>query len=249
MKACETAGGPPPVYSVDVDIWLMRALREVLLHHDLKLACVMTTDYAMHRYGPDETESKRHMQGIDQGLAEAVAQLEACGEEVLICVTADHGMSRKRKAVNLQLILERHGVACRMNTIIADRYVAHHMNLGGAVYVYPDNPDDAGRCLEVLQETEGVDQALARSEASTRYHLDASRIGDLFVLAEQDYVFGLVDDEVMEVSLRSHGSLHESQVPMVVNRPVSRLAERLENKDVTRLALGWLRGSPSLQWE
>jgi len=234
-------GPPPPIYSVDVDIWLMKALREVMLKDDLTLVYVMTTDYAMHKYAPREGESKRHLQGIDEALGQTIEDLEKRGDEVLVCVTADHGMSKKEKAVNLQLTLERHGIASRLNTIIADRYVAHHRNLGGAVYIYLENPDDSARCLKVLQEAEGVEAALTRDQASKLYHLDKDRIGDFLVLAEEEYVFGLLEQEVTEASLRSHGSLHEAQVPILVNRPESELRGPLrENKDLASLVLEWL---------
>lgn len=172
-----TLGSPPSIYSVDADIWLLKALREVALREDAALMCVVTTDYAMHKYRPGDPGSKRHMEGIDQALQETVEALETRGEEVLLCVTADHGMSEKNRAVNLELILKEHGIKAKMNTIIADRYVFHHSNLGGAAYIYLKDMEDAAKGYEVLQEVEGVEVVLRRDQAARLYHLDETRIG------------------------------------------------------------------------
>lgn len=233
-------GSPPPIYSVDVDIWLIKALRELILKESPTLVFAMTTDYAMHKYAPEEKESKRHMDGIDEALRETVETLEARGEEVLLCITADHGMSKKDKAVNLELVLKAHGVSSRMNTIIADRYVVHHRNLGGAAYVYLKNANDISKCFEVLVEAEGVESALPLAQASKLYHLDKVRIGDFLVLGKKNYVFGLIEQETTKVSLRSHGSLYEKRVPIIVNLPKSEFGAPLyENKDLASLIMSW----------
>jgi phosphonoacetate hydrolase len=233
-------GPPPPIYSVDVDLWLLQALREVIRRDDLDLVYAMTTDYAMHTYAPDDRESQRHMAGIDAELRETMAVLEARGDEVFLCVTADHGMSFKDRAVNLERVLAAEGIPSRMNTIIADRYVVHHQNLGGAAYLYLHNPADASKGLAVLHDVEGVESALPLEDAATRYHLDRSRIGDILVLGTENTVFGLTESAVTAVSLRSHGSLHERRVPLLVNQPRSAFDSSLrENKDVAAVAMAW----------
>jgi len=233
-------GPPPAIYSVDVDLWLMKALREVLRQDDIDLVYAMTTDYTMHKYAPEDRESQRHMEGIDAELQETMELLEAKGNEVLLCVTADHGMSAKDCAVNLERVLQAEGIPSRMNTIIADRYVVHHRNLGGAAYIYLKNAEDVAKGLAVLNETEGVESALPLDEASKRYHLDRTRIGDILVLGTQNTVFGLTEHPITAVSLRSHGSLHEQRVPLIVNQPRSALEGPLsENKDVASTVMTW----------
>ena len=233
-------GSPPAIYSVDVDLWLMKALREVICRDDIDLVYAMTTDYAMHKYAPEDRESQRHMEGIDTELRETMELLEARGDEVLLCVTADHGMSAKGYAVNLELVLAAEGIPSRMNTIIADRYVVHHRNLGGSTYIYLKNPEDTGKCLKVLKDIEGVDSALPLDEASKRYHLDKTRMGDILVLGTQNTVFGLTEHAVTEVSLRSHGSLFERRVPLIINQSKSALGTPLrENKDVASAVMTW----------
>jgi phosphonoacetate hydrolase len=236
-------GPPPPIYSVDVNIWLLRALREVILREGPDLVYAQTTDYAMHKYAPEDAESKRHMEGLDRALQATMEAVDAKGDDVLLCITGDHGMSEITRAVNLELVLKKAGIPARLNTLIADRYVVHHRNLGGAAYLYLKHPEDAAKGLEVLNDTEGVEAALPREQASERYHLDRTRIGDLVVLGEKSYAFGLTARETAEVALRSHGSLHERRVPIIINRPASRLGARFhENKDVAAAAMTWLKG-------
>jgi phosphonoacetate hydrolase len=233
-------GPPPAIYSVDVDLWLIKALREVIRKDDIDLIYAMTTDYTMHKYGPEDRESQRHMKGIDTELQETMDFLETRRDEVLLCVTADHGMSAKDCAVNLEKVLAAERISSRMNTIIADRYVVHHRNLGGAGYIYLKNAEDIGKCLAVLNEAEGVESALPLDEASKRYHLDRTRIGDILVLGKQNTVFGLTEQAFTEVSLRSHGSLYERRVPLIINQPKPALEGPLrENKDVASTVMMW----------
>lgn len=233
-------GPSPAIYSVDVDLWLMKALREVIRKDDVDLIYVMTTDYTMHKYTPDDRESRRHMEGIDAEIQETLDFLEAKGDEVFLGVTADHGMSAKDYAVNLERILAMEGIPSRMNTIITDRYVVHHRNLGGAAYIYLKNAEDIGKSVAVLNEVKGVESVLILDEASKRYHLDRTRIGDILVLGTQNTVFGLTEQTIIEVSLRSHGSLYERRVPLIINQPRSELEGSLnENKDVASTVLTW----------
>lgn len=241
-------GPPPPIYSVDVNIWLLRALREVMLKERPDIVYAQTTDYAMHKYAPEDGESKRHMEGIDRALQATMEALDAKGDEVLLCVTGDHGMSEITRAVNLERVLKKAGIPSRLNTLIADRYVVHHRNLGGAAYLYLKHHEDTAKGLDVLRETEGVEAALPAEQASKLYHLDRMRIGDLVVLGQKNYAFGLTERETTEVSLRSHGSLHERRVPIIINRPISELEDPIhENKDVASVAMKWLKGKRGLK--
>ncbi len=235
-------GSPPPIYSIDVNIWLFKVAKEIILKEDPHLIYIVTTDYAMHKYAPEHEESKRHIRGIDQAIQELVELYELKGRELLLCVTADHGMSNKEKVVNLELILKEHNIHSKMNPIIADRYVVHHSNLGGAVYIYLKEHKFVHKAIDILEEIEGVEVVLSRRQAAKLFHLDEERIGDILVLGEKNYVFGLVDQEVVKVSLRSHGSLHEVEVPIIMNRKISEL-EKLpsENKDLAPLVMDWLR--------
>ena len=56
-------------------------------------------------------------------------------------------------------------------------------------------PKDIDKVSKTLSGLRGVETMLTRSEASKRYHLMASRIGDLIVLGDRDTVFGQLEGE------------------------------------------------------
>lgn len=233
-------GKPPQIYSIDVNLWLFKAAMEVIMKENPDIVYIATTDYAMHKYAPKESESKRHIRGIEQSVRDLADIFEKKGEDIIICITADHGMSEITTAINLELILEKYGINSKLNTIIADRYVAHHSNLGGAAYLYLGDIKDRDKSIDILMDTKGVEAALTREQASKLYHLDIDRIGDIFVLGEKGYVFGLIGQEIVNVQLRSHGSLHEMKVPIIVNLSRSELDTcPQENKDLAPLIVNW----------
>ncbi|PKB79137.1 MAG: hypothetical protein BZY88_15015 [SAR202 cluster bacterium Io17-Chloro-G9] len=203
-------GQPPPIYSVEVNEWVVNAARFVLSQEHYDLVYVTTTDYAMHTYAPEQTESLHHMDLLDQAIGNLVDGVT----QPQVLITADHGMSAKHRMIHLPGILAKHGIQARAVPIIKDRYTVHHANLGGCIYIYlPER--DISPALAVLAETEGVDEALAREEAASRFHLMANRIGDIMVLGGPDVVFGDAQEVSFPQSLRSHGSLHEVAVPVI----------------------------------
>jgi len=64
----------------------------------------------------------------------------------------------------------------------------------------------------------GVEAVLPRAEAARRSRTYAPRIGDLVVLGDQDTVFGDLDvgEESLPLEYRSHGSVYELPVPLIV---------------------------------
>ncbi len=215
-------GAPPPIYSLEVNGWVVEAASFIMSRcEDLDVVYISTTDYAMHTYAPEEPESQRHLSILD----EAVGELVESYPDVTLLLTADHGMSRKRRMVDLESALERYGMRAVAVPIIKDRYTVHHSNLGGCSYVYmdPDIGDRRGpktgdalvEALKVLGETPGVEEALSQEEAVDRFRLHRERIGDIVVTGEPDVVFGDPSETEMPPRLRSHASTHERQVPLL----------------------------------
>jgi phosphonoacetate hydrolase len=83
--------------------------------------------------------------------------------------------------------------------------------------VYCNAAREIDSVAKVLTSIEGVETVLTRSEAARRFHLMASRIGDLIVLGDRETVFGDLDapSESLSAEYRTHGSLHEMDVPHV----------------------------------
>ena len=215
-------GAPPPIYSLEVNGWVVEAASFIMSRsEDLDVVYISTTDYAMHTYAPEEPESQRHLSILD----EAIGELVESHPDVTLLLTADHGMSRKRRMVDLEGALERYGMRASAVPIIKDRYTVHHSNLGGCSYVYvdpgsgdrrgPKTGDALVEALKVLGETPGVEEALSQEEAVDRFRLHRERIGDIVVTGEPDVVFGDPSETEMPPRLRSHASTHERQVPLL----------------------------------
>ena len=203
-------GEPPPIYSLEVNRWVLDAGRYAMSRQPFDLVYLTTTDYAMHTYGPGHPESARHVSLLDEGLGAVLGQ----APDARMLVTADHGMSDKTRMLHLPAELARYGIGARAVPVIKDRYVVHHSNLGGSIYVHLDNPSDLNAALDTLRNVEGVEDVVAGEEAASRFHLMQERVADIFVLADPATVFGDPAEVAMPAGLRSHGSAHETTVPI-----------------------------------
>ena len=210
-QAVAAAGEPPHVYSLEVNGWTIDSARDALLAEHYDLAFIATTDYAMHTYGPDHPESARHVGILDEALGRLAADIP----DVQLLITADHGMSDKRRMLHLPAILARHGIGAQAVPVIKDLYVVHHSNLGGCIYIHLDDPAATQDALGVLRSTDGVEEAVPRDEAAGRFLLMGERLGDIVVTGAKDVVFGDPAEVSLPQTLRSHGSMHERQVPII----------------------------------
>jgi phosphonoacetate hydrolase len=100
-----------------------------------------------------------------------------------------------------------------------DKYLRHHNGMGGTAWVHLKSLDDAIRVTAVLRSLDGVESVMTRAEAAAALHLLPERIGDLVVLGDKDTVFGPLEGEVeqMPPEFRTHGSLYELDVPLVIH--------------------------------
>ena len=203
-------GEPPGIYTIEANGWLVRAARYLMDRHPADLVYITTTDYAMHTYAPEEQESRQHLSILD----DAIGELMAAHPEATVLVTADHGMSAKSRMVDLNQALAARGIRANVVPIIKDLHVVHHSNLGGCMFIYLERGDPA-EALEVLRGTAGVEEAMDREEAAARLMLHFDRIGDIVVTGAKDVVFGDPSEVSMPPRLRSHGSPHEQQVPLI----------------------------------
>ena len=141
-------------------------------------------------------------------------------DDGVVFITADHGMLDKTRALDPGVILRNRGLAAEAVPIIKDRYVVHHGNQGGAAYVHLENEETLAGAIAILKAHHGIEDALTRQEATARFDLMPERVGDIMVLADSVTVFGVMDEAEREVRLRSHGSAHESVVPLwALNAP------------------------------
>lgn len=234
-RVAEELGPPPSIYTAEADLWLLRAARWELERRRWDLVYVSTTDFILHKYGPKENEAKEYIGRLDEALE------ELWGLGVDLGVVSDHGMREKRVSLDPVRMLEESHIEARLIAVIRDEHYVHHRNLGGAAYLYVE--DDVERAKSILAEAEGVEMALRQEEAAERFKLPRDRIGDILLLAEEDYTLGLNPSSIYrDVELRSHGSLHEVEVPLFLSlhKP---LGEGVENRLLLPI-LGFKAGAP-----
>ena len=212
-------GPAPDIYSAAINHWLWRAALHVLRERpDIDIIYCHTTDYAMHMWPPEDERSQAHLMGLDALIG------RVCSEwpNVTFLVTADHGMNPKKRCYDLNRHMMERG--CPIYFAMSaerDPYIKHHWAFGGTAYLWLNRPDDLGRVVEVLADTEGVEGTFERQDAARRFHLHPDRIGDLVVTGDFDTFFGPMETAYEELpgSYRNHGSSHELAVPLVACGP------------------------------
>lgn len=222
-------GPPPPIYSLEVNGWSIDAARVAMTRNLFDLVYVSTTDFAMHMYGPDEPESQEHLTIMD----DAIGRLLETHWEATVFVTADHGMSRKDRMVDLGRVLVNNRMKGEAVPIIKDRYVRHHSNLGGCINVYLES-GSVTDAVEIFSAVDGVEDALIRDQAAALWMLPEDRIGDIVVTGEADVVFGNPEEVELPLGLRSHASEHELRIPIIGYNGEFDVLSFQENRDIGR---------------
>jgi phosphonoacetate hydrolase len=230
-------GQAPPIYSREINYWIWEVAVDLLKNRpDIRVIYVHTTDYPMHTWPPSAPESKEHLARLDAIIGKAVA----AAPDAAFLITADHGLNAKTRCWDLAKACKKRGLELRFAfSAERDKYVKHHRNLGGAAWVWLKSAADAARATEILRGLDGVEAVLTKQEAARRFHLMPERIGELIVLGDRDTVFGDLeaDFEALPPTLRTHGSLHETEIPMIIYNASGTLppADRLQyNFDMTR---------------
>jgi phosphonoacetate hydrolase len=212
----ERLGPAPDIYSAEINHWLLKAAVWLLRHQpEIGILYIHTTDYPMHMWPPEAEESRRHLAGLDALLGE----LSQAAPDAAILLTADHGMHHKSRCWDLEKACAARGVPIRSSiSAEQDKYLKHHRGFGGTAWVYLKSPRDAERVAAAIVKLNGIQHVLTRQEAARRFRLMPSRIGELVVLGDRDTVFGALDTEVESLppEYRSHGSLFEAEVPLVI---------------------------------
>jgi len=233
-------GKAPPIYSREINYWLLSAALDILHNRpEIGLLYIHTTDYPMHMWPAEAPESQEHLSRLDSLLAE----LAAAAPDAAVLLTADHGMNFKSRCWDIEKALQERGAPVRIAiSAERDKYLAHHQGMGGTAWVHLRTPNDENRVGALLGELEGVERVVTRAEAASEFNLMANRLGDLVVLGDRDTVFGNLDSgmEVLPKGFRTHGSLHEIDVPVVVhNAPAAPRGDYFRhNLDLAR----WMYG-------
>ncbi len=214
----------PGVYDPECSVYCLEAGSWLLRNRLADVLYLSTTDYVQHKWPPEAEEARAFYARMDRFLGEIE------GQGVVLGITADHGMNDKTfpdgspRVRYLESLLADRGVAgARVILPITDPYVVHHGALGSFATVYIE-PGRVAAARRVLAAIPGVDEVLVREEAEARFSLPGDRIGDLVVLGDRHTVFGRTpewhDLSAVRRGLRSHGGLHEREVPFILNRPL-----------------------------
>jgi phosphonoacetate hydrolase len=210
-------GKAPPIYSREINYWLFSAALDIVRNRpEIGLVYIHTTDYPMHMWPPEAPESQEHLSRLDGLLAE----LAATAPDAAILLTADHGMNFKTRCWDLEKALQERGAPVRIAiSAERDKYLAHHQGMGGTAWVHLRTPADEARVGSLLGQLDGVERVLTRARAAEEFKLMASRLGDLVVVGDRDTVFGTLETgmEVLPKEFRTHGSLHELDVPVIIH--------------------------------
>jgi phosphonoacetate hydrolase len=210
------AGLPPDIFSLEINLWVLRMAREVATRTAPDLLYVATTDYPQHKLAPEEPAMQAYLAEHDQLLGELFDAYDL--DETVVMFTADHGMNAKPRSVSPVRLLAEAGIAAHGVPLIRDGLYAHHRDLGGALYLYFKDPRAVDEARDVLLDARGIDEVVSGDQAG-RDRLPADRVGDLICWGARDTALGIWGDgppRREEAGLRSHGSKHEQRIPMIV---------------------------------
>ncbi len=231
-----TVGPAPDIFSMEINLWVLEMARDVTARYAPELLYVATTDYPQHKLPPDQPEMRQYLRAADGLIGQIVEAYDL--DRDLMVLTADHGMNAKTRSVSPVRILREAGIPARGVSLIRDGLYAHHRDLGGALYLYLEDPGQTARALEVLVEAPGIDAVVSR-EVAAEFCLPRERVGDLVCFGKREWALGVWDQgEAVreEEGLRSHGSRYEQAIPMVMAGMGVRPGSLIENGRIVDLA-------------
>ncbi len=218
----------PDMYSADLSLFVLEAGLRLLRTQQPELMYLSLTDYIQHAYPPGHPEADRFYAALDRYFGE----LDAAG--VILALTADHGMSDMAnpdgspRVTWLQTELDSAFGEGAMMVIcpITDAFVGHHGALGGFVRVYCHRPLPTSDVQRVLKGCSGVERVWTRDEAVQELEVPWDVEADFAVMAERGVALGTRPEQhdlgaLHGQRLRSHGSLCEAEVPLIINRPLN----------------------------
>ncbi|MBI2467075.1 MAG: alkaline phosphatase family protein, partial [Candidatus Rokubacteria bacterium] len=81
-----TLGAPPDIFSLEINLWVLRMAREVAVRERPDFLYVATTDYPQHKLGPDEPAMQAYLAESDEILGQLVEAYDL--SESIVVLTA-----------------------------------------------------------------------------------------------------------------------------------------------------------------
>ena len=235
----------PEVYSQDLSEFVMAT--GVKLMHEFKpdIMYLSTTDYIQHKYAPGHEVANKFYAMFDK----YIGQLDDTGATIVI--TADHGMKPKSQddgspnAIFLQDHLDEKFGKEKTKVIlpITDPYVVHHGALGSFATIYLDDKNDLNSVISEIKNINDIEVVLNKDEGCSKYNLPEDRMGDIICMSSEYMTIGSSKDKHnlsgLNEPLRSHGGLHEREVPFIVNKKMPQIDsnKQLYNYDAFYFAI------------
>ena len=247
----EFVGQPlPDMYSAELSLFVLDAGIKLLEEQKPDLLYLSLTDFVQHAHAPGTAEANRFYIEMDQRFG----RLQELG--ALVALTADHGMGDKSNesgepnVIWLQDLLDQKlGLGtCKVICPITDAFVGHHGALGGFVRIYLKQKQDRNKIAEIVQSISGIEKVWTAESVAKELDQPLDREGDLAVVADKETVIGGSEKDhdlsaLKGSRLRTHGSLHEANVPFILSEPLNeiylkRAAERtLRSREIFEYAL------------
>ena len=224
----------PEVYSQDLSEFVMKACVKILNEFKPDIMYLSTTDFIQHKYEPGHEIANRFYQMFDHhiGLLN--------DNDISLVITADHGMKAKTNfdgepnAIFLEDLLNKKFPQENFKVIlpITDPYVVHHGSLGSFAMIYVENQELIPHVLEEIKKIPEIEEVLNKQDACKAYHLPEDRSGDIVCMSSESFTIGSSkskhDLSSLKEPLRSHGGLHEREVPFIINSSKSDIAKQLQ---------------------
>ena len=217
----------PNVYSQGLSEFVMAAGVKILNEFNPDIMYLSTTDFIQHKYAPGDEVANAFYAMFDR----YIGQLNVNNNSII--VTADHGMQPKSRsdgspnAIFLQDILDE-ALGKNISKVIlpiTDPYVVHHGALGSFATVYLSDKSKINDAIEEINKIEDIEVVLTNKEGCAEYDLPTDRMGDIICMSSQNSTIGSAekahDLSKLKEPLRSHGGLHEREVPFISNKKIN----------------------------
>jgi phosphonoacetate hydrolase len=218
----------PDMYSAELSLFVLDAGIKLLEEKKPDILYLSLTDFIQHAHAPGTAEANSFYIEMDQRFG----RLQELG--ALVALTADHGMGDKSNecgepnVIWLQDLLDQElGLGtCRVICPITDAFVGHHGALGGFVRIYLEQKQDRKKVSEIVQSIAGIEKVWSAENVAEELEQPLDREGDLAVVADKSTVIGGSEKDhdlsaLKGKRLRTHGSLHEANVPFILSEPLN----------------------------
>ena len=235
----------PDVYSQGLSEFVMAA--GVKLLHEFKpdIMYLSTTDFIQHKYAPGDEVANTFYAMFDK----YIGKLNINNNSIII--TADHGMQPKSKAdgspnaIYLQDILDEKlgNEVSKVILPITDPYVVHHGALGSFATIYLKDKTKIDEAMEVIKKIQDIEVVVTNEVGCKEYDLPKDRMGDIICMSSQYMTIGSSESahdlSKLKEPLRSHGGLHEREVPFISNKKINSFEskDKLNNYDAFYYAI------------